>query len=199
MKTLLTAINQCRICESALELGCRPVVQAHPNAKLLIIGQAPGIKVHQSGVPFNDASGERLRLWLGMDSETFYDPTKVAIMPMGFCYPGKGKSGDLPPRKECAPQWHQALLAQLPNIEMTLLIGQYAQNYYLSNSELSGSNLGDKPKTLTETVKSWQQWAPSYVPIPHPSPRNNIWLKKNPWFEQDVIPYIQALIKTKIL
>lgn len=199
MKTLLTAINQCRICELALELGCRPVVQAHPNAKLLIIGQAPGIKVHQSGVPFNDASGERLRLWLGMDSETFYDPTKVAIMPMGFCYPGKGKSGDLPPRKECAPQWHQALLAQLPNIEMTLLIGQYAQNYYLSNSELSGSNLGDKPKTLTETVKNWQRWAPSYVPIPHPSPRNNIWLKKNPWFEQDVIPYIQALIKTKIL
>ncbi|MGO2508715.1 MAG: uracil-DNA glycosylase family protein [Vibrio hibernica] len=194
MKTLLTAINQCRICESALELGCRPVVQAHPNAKLLIIGQAPGIKVHQSGVPFNDASGERLRLWLGMDSETFYDPTKVAIMPMGFCYPGKGKSGDLPPRKECAPQWHQALLAQLPNIEMTLLIGQYAQNYYLSNS-----NLGDKPKTLTETVKNWQQWAPNYVPIPHPSPRNNIWLKKNPWFEQDVIPYIQDLIKTKIL
>lgn len=194
MKTLLTAINQCRICESALELGCRPVVQAHPNAKLLIIGQAPGIKVHQSGVPFNDASGERLRLWLGIDSETFYDPTKVAIMPMGFCYPGKGKSGDLPPRKECAPQWHQALLAQLPNIEMTLLIGQYAQNYYLSNS-----NLGDKPKTLTETVKNWQQWAPNYVPIPHPSPRNNIWLKKNPWFEQDVIPYIQDLIKTKIL
>ena len=194
MKTLLTAINQCRICESALELGCRPVVQAHPNAKLLIIGQAPGIKVHQSGVPFNDASGERLRLWLGIDSETFYDPTKVAIMPMGFCYPGKGKSGDLPPRKECAPQWHQALLAQLPNIEMTLLIGQYAQNYYLSNS-----NLGDKPKTLTETVKNWQQWAPNYVPIPHPSPRNNIWLKKNPWFEQEVIPYIQALIKTKIL
>ncbi|MBD1574602.1 uracil-DNA glycosylase family protein [Vibrio sp. S17_S38] len=199
METLLTAIKQCQICESALELGCRPVVQAHPNAKLLIIGQAPGIKVHQSGVPFNDASGERLRLWLGMDSETFYDPTKVAIMPMGFCYPGKGKSGDLPPRKECAPQWHQALLARLPNIEMTLLIGQYAQNYYLSNSELSGSNLGDKPKTLTETVKNWQQWAPSYVPIPHPSPRNNIWLKKNPWFEQDVIPYIQALIKTKIL
>ena len=194
MKTLLTAINQCRICESALELGCRPVVQAHPNAKLLIIGQAPGIKVHQSGVPFNDASGERLRLWLGMNRETFYDPTKVAIMPMGFCYPGKGKSGDLPPRKECAPQWHQALLAQLPNIEMTLLIGQYAQNYYLSNS-----NLGDKPKTLTETVKNWQRWAPSYVPIPHPSPRNNIWLKKNPWFEQDVIPYIQDLIKTKIL
>lgn len=198
METLLTAIKQCRICESALKLGCRPVVQAHPNAKLLIIGQAPGIKVHQSGVPFNDASGERLRLWLGMDSETFYDPTKVAIMPMGFCYPGKGKSGDLPPRKECAPQWHQALLAQLPNIEMTLLIGQYAQDYYLGNSNRNNSNLGDKPKTLTETVKNWQQWAPSYVPIPHPSPRNNIWLKKNPWFEQDVIPYIQALIKTKI-
>ncbi|WP_153445675.1 uracil-DNA glycosylase family protein [Vibrio algicola] len=192
-ETLLTDIQQCRICESALEHGCRPVVQAHPEAKLLIIGQAPGIKVHQSGVPFDDASGERLRMWLNIDSDTFYDPKKVAIMPMGFCYPGKGKSGDLAPRKECAPQWHDALLAQLPNIEMTLLIGQYAQNYYLTQSEL-----GSKPKTLTDTVKAWRQWAPTYLPIPHPSPRNNIWLKKNPWFEQDIIPYIQALIKAKI-
>ncbi|OEF29494.1 IclR family transcriptional regulator [Vibrio rumoiensis 1S-45] len=177
-------ISQCQTCASFLEHGCRPVVQAHPNAKVLIIGQAPGLKVHQSGIPFNDASGDRLRQWMGIDKETFYHPEKLAIMPMGFCYPGKGKSGDLAPRKECAPQWHQALLEQLPNIEFILLIGQYAQQYYLN----------DKPNTLTETVQAWQQWAPKFIPLPHPSPRNNIWLKKNPWFEQDVIPYLQQQV-----
>ncbi|WP_017026560.1 uracil-DNA glycosylase family protein [Vibrio rumoiensis] len=181
---LMQKISQCQTCASFLEHGCRPVVQAHPNAKVLIIGQAPGLKVHQSGIPFNDASGDRLRQWMGIDKETFYHPEKLAIMPMGFCYPGKGKSGDLAPRKECAPQWHQALLEQLPNIEFILLIGQYAQQYYLN----------DKPNTLTETVQAWQQWAPKFIPLPHPSPRNNIWLKKNPWFEQDVIPYLQQQV-----
>ena len=161
------------------------MIQAHPNARLLIIGQAPGIKVHESSIPWNDASGERLREWLGIDSDTFYDKQKVAIVPMGFCYPGKGKSGDLPPRKECAELWHKKVLQSLPNIQMTLLISQYAQNYYLTNKTTS---------TLTETVRNWQVWAPEFLPLPHPSPRNNIWLKKNPWFESEVIPYIQKHI-----
>jgi uracil-DNA glycosylase len=152
---------------------------------LLIIGQAPGIKVHESSIPWNDASGERLREWLGIGSDTFYDEQKVAIVPMGFCYPGKGKSGDLPPRKECAELWHKKVLQSLPNIQMTLLIGQYAQNYYLKERTTN---------TLTETVKNWQAWAPEFLPLPHPSPRNNIWLKKNPWFETEVIPYIRKHI-----
>ncbi|PMG45801.1 IclR family transcriptional regulator [Vibrio lentus] len=180
--SLLTEIRQCTACEPHLSHGANPVIQAHPSARLLIIGQAPGIKVHESSIPWNDASGERLREWLGMDSDTFYDEQKVAIVPMGFCYPGKGKSGDLPPRKECAALWHQKVLQSLPNIQMTLLIGQYAQNYYLKER---------KNKTLTETVKNWQAWAPEFLPLPHPSPRNNIWIKKNPWFESEVIPYIR--------
>ncbi|MCG9641481.1 uracil-DNA glycosylase family protein [Vibrio sp. Isolate34] len=183
--SLLKEIRQCTACEPHLSHGANPVIQAHPNARLLIIGQAPGIKVHESSIPWNDASGERLREWLGIDSDTFYDKQKVAIVPMGFCYPGKGKSGDLPPRPECAELWHQKVLQSLPNIQMTLLIGQYAQNYYLKERTT---------KTLTETVKNWQAWAPEFLPLPHPSPRNNIWLKKNPWFERDVIPYIRMHI-----
>ena len=183
--SLLKEIIQCRACEPHLSHGANPVIQAHPNARLLIIGQAPGIKVHESSIPWNDASGERLREWLGIDSDTFYDEQKVAIVPMGFCYPGKGKSGDLPPRKECTELWHNKVLQSLPNIQMTLLIGQYAQNYYLTNKTTS---------TLTETVRNWQVWAPDFLPLPHPSPRNNIWLKKNPWFESEVIPYIQKHI-----
>lgn len=183
--SLLKEIRQCTACEPHLSHGANPVIQAHPNARLLIIGQAPGIKVHESSIPWNDASGERLREWLGIDSDTFYDEQKVAIVPMGFCYPGKGKSGDLPPRKECAELWHKKVLQSLPNVQMTLLIGQYAQNYYLKERAT---------KTLTETVKNWQVWAPEFLPLPHPSPRNNIWLKKNPWFENEVIPYIRKHI-----
>lgn len=183
--SLLTEIRQCTACEPHLSHGANPVIQAHPNARLLIIGQAPGVKVHESSIPWNDASGERLREWLGIGSDTFYDEQKVAIVPMGFCYPGKGKSGDLPPRKECAELWHKKVLRSLPNIQMTLLIGQYAQNYYLKERAT---------KTLTETVKNWQVWAPEFLPLPHPSPRNNIWLKKNPWFESEVIPYIRKHI-----
>ncbi|MFA0034897.1 uracil-DNA glycosylase family protein [Vibrio sp. 10N.261.49.A12] len=183
--SLLKEIRQCRACKPHLSHGANPVIQAHPNARLLIIGQAPGIKVHESSIPWNDASGERLREWLGIDSDTFYDEQKVAIVPMGFCYPGKGKSGDLPPRKECAGLWHNKVLQSLPNIQMTLLIGQYAQNHYLTNKTTS---------TLTETVRDWQRWAPEFLPLPHPSPRNNIWLKKNPWFENEVIPYIRKHI-----
>lgn len=181
---LLQQVRACQLCEPTLPLGANPIIQASKSAKLLIIGQAPGTRVHETSIPWNDPSGNRLREWLDLDKETFYDASKVAIMPMGLCYPGKGKSGDLPPRKECAPQWHKSILDQLPNVGMTLLIGQYAQNYYLS----------DKPKTLTETVQQWQRWAPKYLPLPHPSPRNTLWLKKNPWFEAEVVPFIREYV-----
>lgn len=184
LEQLLYQVRQCDICENHLEHGCNPVIQASPSAKLLIIGQAPGLKVHQTSIPWNDPSGDRLREWLQLDKAQFYDEKQIAIMPMGLCYPGKGKSGDLPPRKECAPTWHSAVLEQLPNVGMTLLIGQYAQNYYLR----------DKPKTLTETVKDWHRWAPHYLPLPHPSPRNTLWLKRNPWFEEEVVPYIRKYV-----
>lgn len=185
---LLDQVRKCNICEPHLKLGCNPVIQASESATLLIIGQAPGLKVHETSIPWNDPSGVRLRSWLQIDKQQFYDPSQIAIMPMGLCYPGKGKSGDLPPRKECAPAWHQAILKQLPNVGMTLLIGQYAQNYYLNN----------KPKTLTETVKQWQLWAPDYLPLPHPSPRNTLWLAKNPWFEEQVLPYIRQYVHQQL-
>lgn len=184
LEKLLKEIRQCRLCEPELPLGANPIIQASKEAKLLIIGQAPGTQVHNTSIPWNDPSGDRLRQWLELDKARFYDASNIAIMPMGLCYPGKGKSGDLPPRKECAPQWHSKVLEQLPNVGMTLLIGQYAQNYYLS----------DKPKTLTETVRAWQQWAPNYLPLPHPSPRNTLWLKRNPWFEAEVVPFIREYV-----
>lgn len=185
---LLNQVRRCNICEPHLTQGCNPVIQASESAALLIIGQAPGLKVHETSIPWNDPSGDRLRSWLQIDKQQFYDPSQIAIMPMGLCYPGKGKSGDLPPRKECAPAWHQAILKQLPNVGMTLLIGQYAQNYYLNN----------KPKTLTETVKQWQLWAPDYLPLPHPSPRNTLWLAKNPWFEEQVLPCIRQYVHQQL-
>ncbi|EGQ8074116.1 uracil-DNA glycosylase family protein [Vibrio vulnificus] len=188
LEPLLTQIRACQVCASALPLGANPVVQAHSEAKILIIGQAPGTKVHHTSIPWNDASGNRLRAWLDIEKQTFYDPKQIAIMPMGFCYPGQGQSGDLPPRKECAPLWHEALLKHLPNIELTLLIGQYAQNRYLSN----------KPKTLTETVQNWQAWLPDYLPLPHPSPRNTLWLRKNPWFEEQTVPYLRQQVHQRL-
>ncbi|EHZ2551975.1 uracil-DNA glycosylase family protein [Vibrio vulnificus] len=188
LEPLLTQIRACQVCASALPLGANPVVQAHSEAKILIIGQAPGTKVHHTSIPWNDASGNRLRAWLDIEKQTFYNPKQIAIMPMGFCYPGQGQSGDLPPRKECAPLWHEALLKLLPNIELTLLIGQYAQNRYLSN----------KPKTLTETVQNWQAWLPDYLPLPHPSPRNTLWLRKNPWFEEQTVPYLRQQVHQRL-
>ncbi|HAS8320817.1 TPA: uracil-DNA glycosylase family protein [Vibrio vulnificus] len=188
LEPLLTQIRACQVCASDLPLGANPVIQAHSEAKILIIGQAPGTKVHHTSIPWNDASGNRLRAWLDIEKQTFYDPKQIAIMPMGFCYPGRGQSGDLPPRKECAPLWHEALLKHLPNIELTLLIGQYAQNRYLSN----------KPKTLTETVQNWQAWLPDYLPLPHPSPRNTLWLRKNPWFEEQTVPYLRQQVHQRL-
>ncbi len=186
---LLNEVRACRICETELPLGPNPVLRAKRSAKILIVGQAPGVKVHESGIPWNDPSGRRLREWMKVDEQTFYDPAKVAIIPMGFCYPGKGSSGDLPPREECAPMWHKKLLTHLPNIKITLLIGQYAQNYYLSDS---------KSVSVTETVMNWKQYMPDYFPLPHPSPRNTLWLKKNAWFEQKTIPQLRKHLRVAL-
>jgi len=185
MQQLLNQIKDCTICAEHLVLGPRPVVSGHPNSRIVIIGQAPGTKVHASGIPWDDASGKQLRKWLNVTDEQFYNEELFAIVPMGFCYPGKGKSGDLPPRKECAPQWHQQLFDLMPNLELVILIGMYAQNYYLK----------DKAKrTLTETVNHYPEYLPKYFTLPHPSPRNRFWLTKNPWFEKEVVPELQKRV-----
>ncbi|MBQ0767788.1 MAG: uracil-DNA glycosylase family protein [Bizionia sp.] len=189
MKTLLHHIKDCTICEAHLPLGARPVVTAHKKSKIVIIGQAPGIKVHRSGVPWNDPSGKQLRKWLDVTDEVFYNTKNFAIIPMGFCYPGKGKSGDLPLRPECAPQWHEKLIEQMPNIELVLLIGLYAQKYYLKK---------EAKRTLTETVANFNDYLPNYLPLPHPSPRNRFWLSKNPWFETDVLPILKEKVAESI-
>jgi len=180
---LLNEVRACQICADVLPLGPRPVVQADVGARLLIVGQAPGLKVHQTGIPFNDPSGDRLRDWLGMSRDEFYNPKQVAILPMGFCYPGRGKSGDNPPRPECAPAWRERLLAHLPQLELTLLVGRYAQQWHLGADE-----------TLTETVKHWRRYWPHQMPLPHPSPRNNLWLRRNPWFENELLPPLRQRI-----
>ncbi len=186
LDTLLQEVRACQVCIKDLPLGANPVLRAKRSARILIIGQAPGIKVHESGIPWNDASGKRLREWMNLSSEDFYDASKIAIIPMGFCYPGKGKSGDLPPRKECAELWHAKLFKLLPNIEITLLIGQYAQNYYLEN-------IGS---TLADTVKHWEKYLPTYFPLPHPSPRNIRWFKMNSWFKEKTVPQLRKQIHT---
>ncbi|WP_323787543.1 uracil-DNA glycosylase family protein [Psychroserpens sp.] len=189
MEKLLYNIRQCSICKAHLPLGTRPIATGHPDSKIVIIGQAPGTKVHASGIPWDDASGKQLRKWLDVSADEFYDDTKFAIIPMGFCYPGKGKSGDLPPRKECAPQWHQPLFDEMKKVELVILIGMYAQNYYLK--ELA-------KRTLTETVANYKAYLPTYFTLPHPSPRNRFWLTKNPWFDKEVLPELSQTIK-KIL
>jgi len=189
MKSLLKDIRACQICAPYLEHGVNPVLAVSPKSKIAIIGQAPGRIVHETGVPWDDKSGERLRDWLKVSNEEFYNPDIFAIIPMGFCYPGQGESGDLPPRKECAPKWHSGLWEVMQDLKLTILIGSYAQNYYLSDT---------KKKTLTETVKSFRDYTPKTIVLPHPSPRNNIWLKKNPWFATDLLPYLRRKIKRTI-
>lgn len=212
LKTLLSQIRACTVCAPHLPLGPRPILRAATTARLLVVGQAPGRKVHETGIPWNDASGDRLRAWLGMARDTFYDEGRIAIIPTGFCYPGTGKGGDLPPRPECAPLWHPPLRAALKDIRLTLLIGQYAQAYYL----------GDRcKKNLTATVAAWREyltveattgrpgffrpprggrgrvataWGGPCLPLPHPSPRNQMWLKRNPWFERDLLPVLRQKV-----
>ena len=185
MDQLLNEIRKCTVCEKFLPYAPRPIIQASVNSRILIIGQAPGTKVNQSGIPWDDQSGNELRRWLGISKEQFYNSELIALMPMGLCYPGKGTSGDLPPRPECAPLWHARVLNEMKNIKLTLLIGQYAQKYYLAEKNKS---------TITENVKDFKQFLPKYLPLVHPSPRNKIWQKKNPWFETLVVPELHGIV-----
>lgn len=189
LDVLVNEVRACTICAKYLPFDPNPVVRPSSTAKILLVGQAPGTKVHATGIPWNDLSGDKLREWMGVDRDLFYNNKKIAIMPTGFCYPGKGKSGDLPPRPECAPTWHPRLMQHMRKIELILLIGQYAQKYYLKESA---------KKTLSETVHAWKQYAPLYLPMPHPSPRNKLWLKKNAWFEKDVVPMLRRKVKKLI-
>lgn len=186
LTALLKEIRACQNCAADLPLDPRPVLVASRSARILLIGQAPGTRVHESGIPWDDPSGERLRDWMGVTTEQFYNKQKIAIVPMGFCYPGRGKSGDLPPRPECAELWHERLMRCLPKIEFTILLGQYSQKYVL----------GDRiQSSLTQTVANWKAYTPRHLPLPHPSPRNNIWLKKNPWFIDDVLPWMKRRVR----
>ena len=184
LAALLRDVRACRLCAANLPLGPRPILQCHRSARILIAGQAPGRKVHDSGVPFQDASGDRLRAWLGISPEVFYDERKIAILPMGFCFPGTSASGDLPPRPECAPAWRQELLGHLKNLTLTLVIGQYAQLHHLP----------DAGSSVTEVVQSWRKHWPDVLPLPHPSPRNNRWLIQNPWFETQLLPALKTRV-----
>jgi uracil-DNA glycosylase len=186
MEILLTKIQQCAVCKDYLPLGQKPIVQLAATSKIMIISQAPGRRAHETGIPWNDVSGEKLREWMNVDEGTFYNANNFSIMPMGFCYPGKGKAGDLAPRPECAPLWHPEILTNIVGISLILLIGQYAQRHYLKKSAKSN---------LTETVKSFNEFLPQYFPLPHPSPRNRNWLKINPWFMEETIPALREKIK----
>jgi uracil-DNA glycosylase len=183
---LLREVRGCTVCVKSLPLGPRPVLRARRSARLMIVGQAPGTRVHETGIPWNDASGRRLREWLDVDDETFYDESRIAIVPMGFCYPGANpKGGDNPPRPECAPRWHPALRAALDRVELTLLVGQYAQRWYLADR---------RKKTMTETVRAFREYLPDYAPTPHPSWRTTHWQTRNPWFETDVLPALRCRV-----
>jgi uracil-DNA glycosylase len=186
LEALLTAVRACKVCQAHLPLGPRPVLRAAATARILIIGQAPGSRVHQTGIPWDDASGERLRSWMGVSKDGFYDESRIAIIPMGYCYPGRGNGGDLPPRPECAQLWLEKLLAKLPLIELTLLIGQYAQRHFLGKS---------RKASLAETTQAWAQYAPRYIPLPHPSPRNTPWLQRNSGFEQELLPELRRRVR----
>lgn len=183
---LLREVRACTVCAKHLPLPPRPILRVSTTARLLIVGQAPGIKVHNTGIPWNDPSGDRLRLWLQTSRDEFYDESRIAIVPTGLCYPGKGKSGDLPPRPECAPLWHPRLRAVMPRIGLTLLIGSYAQAFYLDNR---------RKVSMTETVRAWKDYLPGFIPLPHPSPRNIRWFKANPWFDEEVVPVMRKRVK----
>ena len=178
---LLARIRGCTHCAQHLRHGPRPTLRAHGDARLLIVGQAPGSKVHATGIPWNDRSGDRLRDWLGVDRDRFYDESTIAIVPMGFCYPGVDRhGGDLPPRRECAPMWHAPVLASMPRLELTLLVGGYAQRHYLGTRGPMG-----------ETVRNWRDYLPKFIPMPHPSWRNTAWLRRNSWFDAELVPYLR--------
>lgn len=187
LEKLLADVRKCRACEKHLPLGPRPVLRASETARILIVSQAPGVRVHATGTPWDDPSGERLRTWMGIGPDKFYDESQIAIIPMGYCYPGRGDGGDLPPRRECATLWLDHLLAKLPRIELTMLIGLHAQRHFL------GSH---RRQSLTETVKVWHEFAPEYLPMPHPSARNTPWFKRNPWFEHELLPVLRERIKS---
>lgn len=189
MDRLLTEIGRCTLCQPHLPHRVRPVVTASRKSRIVVVGQAPGRLVHESGIPWDDKSGDRLREWMGVDKTVFYDPLQIALIPMGFCYPGKGTSGDLPPRRECAPQWHARLLEHMPGVKLIILVGNYAQNYYLKDR---------RKKNLTETLRHFREYLPNYFVLPHSSPRNNIWLRKNPWFEEKLIPELRGLVSLHI-
>lgn len=189
MEDLNKRILECNVCQSNLPLEPRPIFTAHPKSKIVIIGQAPGLAAHNTGIPWDDKSGENLRSWLGIEDAIFYDPEKIALIPMGFCYPGRGKSGDIPPRKECAPLWHHKLMSQMSEVDLIILIGKHAQDYYLKRTVR---------KTLTETVLNYVDYLPQYFALPHPSPRNNIWQSKNPWFKEEVLPSLKSEVEKSL-
>jgi uracil-DNA glycosylase len=189
LSALLAEVRSCRLCEAHLPLGPRPVLRASPTATVLIVGQAPGTRVHATGIPWNDPSGDRLRQWLGIGRELFYDERRIAIIPMGFCYPGSGPSGDLPPRPECAPRWHERVLAQLSGLRLVLLVGLYAQARYLPDW---------RRLAVTERVRRWRGAPAPLFPLPHPSGRNNGWLRRNPWFEAELLPELRGRLATAL-
>lgn len=186
LEALLAAVRGCRACEQHLPLGPRPTLRAAATSRILVIGQAPGLRVHTTGIPWDDASGERLRGWMGVEADVFYDESRIAIIPMGYCYPGRGNGGDLSPRRECAELWLDQILSRLPQIELTLLIGQYAQRRFLGSR---------RKASLTETVRAWREYFPWYIPLPHPSPRNQPWFKRHPWFEQELRPVLRSAVE----
>lgn len=186
LEALLADVRACTLCAGSLPLGPRPVLQADVRARILVAGQAPGRRVHASGIPFDDASGDRLRHWMGMERAAFHDPRQVAILPMGLCFPGSGRAGDLPPRPECAPKWRASLLQHLPQVALTLVIGRYALDWHLPDLATQG---------VTSAVQAWRTHFPRILPLPHPSPRNNRWLKANPWFEHEVVPALRERVQ----
>ncbi|MDF1586551.1 uracil-DNA glycosylase family protein [Marinimicrococcus flavescens] len=189
IENLLAKIRACTACAAHLPLGPRPVVRASPTARVLIVGQAPGTRVHDTGIPWNDPSGDRLRAWMGVDRATFYDERRFAIVPMGFCYPGRAASGDMPPRPECAPLWHGRLLARMPELRLVLLAGSYAHRWYLG---------GHRKGSLTETVRAFRSMPERFVPLPHPSGRNNGWFKRHPWFDEELVPELRRKLASAL-